>query len=158
MDHRLHAQRLGALVGNLQTLEASIRLCLAQQPGSPARDVFMDDFRDAPVGTVIPESAMSNYDSLGKLIEKFNDMFETSGVKVDHSLVTLRDVLAHGRVFAGPNDIDFRIVKFDKPTAAGARLSYNQLMTAEWFEDNRMRLREAIQTVVGQLNSALLPA
>lgn len=59
MDARVHSELLGRVLGNLQTLEVSIRLCLAQRPGSPARDLFMDDFREAPVGTVIPVSDMS---------------------------------------------------------------------------------------------------
>jgi hypothetical protein len=113
--------------------------------------VYADDFRDAAVGTLIPENDMSSYASLGKLIAKFNDLFRQDGATVDPTLVDLRDVLAHGRVFAGPDDDHFRVVKFDKPVNGSARLTYNQVMTEEWFLDCKRRLREAIGTVVARI-------
>lgn len=151
MDHCAHAEHLGGVLGNLQSLEFSIRLCLAQQPGSPASNMYTDDFRNAAVGSLIPESDMSSYASLGTLIAKFNDLFGRCGATVDPTLVVLRDVLAHGRVFAGPDEDHFRIVKFDKPVNGRARLSYNQVMTEEWFSDCKQRVREAISTVMARI-------
>jgi len=151
MDNRSHAENLGGLLGNLHSLEFAIRLCLSQQPGAPARNLYTDDFRDASVGTVIPDSDMSNFATLGQLIKKFNDVFQQSGSAVDPSLVDLRDVLAHGRVFAGPDDSHFRIVKFEKPSNGSTRISYNQVMTEAWFTESKRRVREAIETVVGRM-------
>lgn len=151
MDNRAHAEHLGGLLGNLHSLDFAIRLCLSQQPGSPARNLYADDFREASVGAIIPDSDMSNYMSLGQLIERFNDLFKRSGSTIDPSLVDLRDVLAHGRVFAGPSDSHFRIVKFDKPIDGNARVSYNQVMTDTWFTDNKRRVREAIAVVMGRI-------
>jgi hypothetical protein len=94
---------------------------------------------------------MSSYASLGQLIKEFNDLFGQSGTTVDPTLVDLRDVLAHGRVFAGPDEAHFRIVKFDKPSNGNARLSYNQVMTEHWFTDGKRRVREAIATVMGRV-------
>jgi hypothetical protein len=151
MEHRTHAEHLGGLLGNLQTLEFSIRLCLSQQPGSPARNLYADDFRNAPVGTLISESGMSSYASLGQLIKEFNENFGQTGATVDPALVNLRDVLAHGRVFAGPDETHYRIVKFDRPVNGSARLAYNQVMTEAWFIEGKRRVREAILTVMGRV-------
>ena len=150
MEHHAHAEHLGGIIGNLQTLEFSIRLCLSQQPGSPARNRYTDDFRNALVDTLVPESDMSSYASLGQLIKRFNEIFGHLGSQIDPTLVDLRDVLAHGRVFAGPDEDHFRIVKFDKPVNGSARLSFNQVMTEDWFMHSKLRVRDAIQTVMGR--------
>jgi hypothetical protein len=113
--------------------------------------MYTDDFRNAPIGTLVQESDMSSYAPLGQLIKKFNDLFEKNGSRVDLTLVDLRDVLAHGRVFAGPDEDHYRIVKFDKPVDGSACLSYNQVMTEDWFMDGKRRVREAIGIVMGQL-------
>jgi len=151
MENRTHAEHLGGLLGNLHSLEFAIRLCLAQQPGSPARGLYADDFREAAVGTEIPDTDMSNFASLGRLIDKFNAVFGHSGSTVDRDLVRLRDVLAHGRVFAGPDDDHFRIIKFEPPKNGMAKVSYNQTMTEEWFASNKRRVREAIETVAHRI-------
>lgn len=151
MDNRVHAENLGGLLGNLHSLEFTIRLCLAQQPGSPACNRYTDDFRNAPVGTQISDSEMSNFATLGQLIKKFNDIFRQSGATVDPSIVDLRDALAHGRVFAGPDDNYFRIIKFEKPVNGKARVSYNQVMTEAWFTESKRRVSEAVTTVAQQI-------
>jgi hypothetical protein len=148
MDSRKHAEHLGGLLGNLHTLEFSIRLCLAQRLGSPARGLYADDFREVTVGTHVPDTDMSNFASFGQLIDKFNTVFGLSGSIDDRELVRLRDVLAHGRVFAGPHDDHFRIIKFEPPSNGLAKVSYNQVMTEEWFTSNKQFVREAIETVV----------
>lgn len=149
MEHNKHAEHLGGLLGNLQTLEIIIRLCLAQQPGSPARNKFMDEVCNAQVGAQIPESDMSNYASLKELIKKFNKVFSNN---IDSSIVDLRDALAHGRVFQGPNDDFFRIVKFEKPVNGSARLSLNQVMNEEWFNESQERVRKAIFIASSQID------
>jgi len=93
---------------------------------------------------------MSSFDSLWQLIKKFNDLPHHTK-SVDPSLVDLRDALAHGRVFAGPDDDHFRIVKFDKPANGSARISYNQVMTEQWFIEGKRRVREAIEIVASEI-------
>lgn len=153
MEHHAHAEHLGGVIGNLQSLEFSIRLCLSQRPDSPVRNAYTDDFRNAPVGTLVAESDMSSYAPLGQLIKKFNELFGSLGSTIDPALVDLRDALAHGRVFAGPDDEHFRIVKFDRPVNGAARLSYNQVMTEDWFLESKRRVRDAIHAVMNRLET-----
>lgn len=155
MDNHAHALHLGGLVGNLQTLEMMIRLALSQQEGSSAKGTFGDDFRDAPIGTRIPLSDMSNYASLRQLIEEFNEKLSPAA-PIDLNLVNLRDALAHGRVSAGPRDNEYRIVKFSKPSKGddSVTVDYSDVMSEAWFVDNKGRVRAAIAIVGETLNDS----
>lgn len=148
MDTQQHAFHLGGLIGNLQSLEIAMRLALAQLPGSVVKDTYGDDFRNAPVGTRVPISNLSSYASLRELINAFNIAF-TPATRLDLSLVTLRDALAHGRVFAGPCEEEFRIVKFAKPSkgALEVAVEYSAVMNEAWFIENKTRVRSAMETV-----------
>lgn len=148
MDNEQHARHLGGLIGNLQSLEIMIRLALAQRTGSPAKDTYGDDFRNAAVGTLVPVSDLSSFASLRELINAFNKEFAPKP-HLDLGLVTLRDALAHGRVFAGPSEEEFRIVKLEKPAkgATEVAVEYSAVMSEEWFKENKARVREAMATV-----------
>ncbi|MEA0625237.1 hypothetical protein EIQ06_02905 [Xanthomonas campestris pv. campestris] len=148
MDKQQHAIHLGGLVGNLQSLEIAIRLALAQLPGSPAKDTYGDDFRNAKVGTLVPVSDLSSFASLRELIKVFNEKLSPNP-PLDLALVTLRDAIAHGRVFAGPDEEEFRVVKFEKPQRGATQVAveYSAVMTEAWFMENKAWVRDAIETV-----------
>lgn len=150
MNQEQHAYHLGGLVGNLQTLEMFIRLALAQREGSPVRNTYGDDFRNAPVGTPIPLSDFSNFHSLNRLIDAFNESFPLC--PLDKDLIKLRDALAHGRVFKGPTEADFRIVKFSKPSKTGVVIEYRAVMDEAWFVHNKEWVASAVKTVGNTFN------
>lgn len=153
MDNHNHATELGELISNLHSLEFIIRLCLAQRPRTVARDSYGDDFREKPVGSIVLESDLTDFASLGQLIARFNKCYGTvESLPIDPALIQLRDAIAHGRVFAGPQDTYMRIIKFDRPKGGEARIAYNEVMSPEWFRDNRLRVCEAINTVVRVYN------
>lgn len=154
MNHEQHALHLGGLVGNLQTLEMLIRLALSQREGSPARNTYGDDFRNAPVGTRIPLSDLSNFHSLNRLIDAFNKAFPNLG-SLDKDLIKLRDALAHGRVFKGPTEDAFRIVKFSKPSdTIEVEIEYSAVMDEAWFVENKAWVTSAVETVGKALNTS----
>lgn len=141
-------------MGNLQTLEMVIRLALAQREGSPARNTYGDDFRNQPVGTRIPLSDLSNFHSLNRLIEAFNREFPSLG-PLDKDLIRLRDALAHGRVFNGPTEQAFRIVKFSKPSnSMEVEIEYSAVMDEGWFIENKAWTASAVATVAKALNTS----
>ncbi|MFA1719913.1 hypothetical protein [Xanthomonas campestris] len=152
MDPDQHAYHLGGLLGNLQTLEMFIRLALAQREGAPVRNTYGDDFRNAPVGTLIPLSDFSNFHSLNQLIDSFNQAFPRS--PLDKDLIKLRDALAHGRVFKGPTEEDFRIVKFSRPSNASVEIEYSAVMDEAWFVENKAWVASAVKTVADTFNGA----
>ena len=91
-----HVLLLGTLVGNFQSLECLLRFYLqalaaktgAAAPGKP--------YCDLTVGEVVSIDEVSNYDTLGKLVQKYNaDVVQRDpALKVDDSVVRTRDLLA----------------------------------------------------------------
>ena len=97
-----HSWELGKLVNNSQSFELFLRVFLAGLAGS-VKIMREGSHADMPrvdiprVGDVVPETALTNYDSLGQLIDKYNDAVEVHR-RIDRELVEIRDALAHGRV------------------------------------------------------------
>lgn len=152
-SHEEHPLALGKIVGNLHSLEMMLRLILAQKPGLDSRDKYIDDFAQAPVGTAVAVTDMTNYAQLRELVKAFNAEFAKSGrAALDNGLVSLRDALAHGRVFKGPSDEHFRIVKFSPVRDGNTTVVYNEVMSPEWFAINNKRVRDAIEIVVAAYN------
>jgi len=65
------------------------------------------------------------------------------------------DALAHGRVFAGPSEEEFRIVKFSKPDKGATEVNvvYSAVMDEAWFNESKARVRTAIETVMAAIRS-----
>jgi hypothetical protein len=146
-----HVLHLGKLVGNLQSLEALLRMYLQsitrKASGSP---VSGKPYWNMSVGDVVPENPFTNYDSLGTLLHKFNIDIEPCdrSLKLDSSVVGIRDLLAHGRVAADAPDLtQMRIVKFDRPSSGAARVAAAALMDEKWFETNIALVRDEIERV-----------
>ncbi len=141
-----HAKHLGELVGSFQSLEFLLRVFLQELP--IARPIGSIDIYAFPVGAEIPENEMTSYDSLSKLIEKFNAEMEKRNLpKIDSALVEVRDALAHGRVSAASMDDNLQLLKFDKPKNGKVRVVFNERLTETWFMSQKKRVYEAIQFV-----------
>ena len=66
-----------------------------------------------PVGTDLPENEFTGYDTLGQLIDKYNDQATRRGLQlVDKTLVEIRDALAHGRVSAAEQNDNLKLLNF----------------------------------------------
>ena len=88
------------------------------------------------VGQYVPENYMTNYDTLGKLIDKYNTYVRTrdTTLQLDTKVADLRDALAHGRVFEPTASPPFRLLKFDKPTNGQVHVTFSASMDAQWFQ------------------------
>ena len=152
MNLNEHARHLGGLLANLQSLELLIRVYLSKQPGARSIGPVGTDIFSHPVGTIVPESDMTSYDSLTQLITKFNLSMEQQGKPIiDTSLIALRDALAHGRISADLADENLRLVKYDKPINGNVRVSFNAQMTEHWFSSNKVRVLEAMALVHAEM-------
>ena len=79
-----HALGLGRLMGNLQSLEATIRIFLSR--AYPSKNYLIKQV------------------TLGPLVEKYNDQLANDEpYSIDQQVVTIRNALAHGLVFAPSN-------------------------------------------------------
>jgi len=111
---------LGKVIGNLHSLELMLRLFLhnvdLERYGSLPPEVSLDDIQ---VGNFVQENYFVNYDSLGDLVKKYNDIVTSRGMselRVDESTIKLRDAFAHGRVLGSQPSPPFTLYKFGKPS------------------------------------------
>ena len=111
---------LGKVIGNLHSLELMLRLFLhnveLKRYGSPPPEVSLDEIK---VGDFIQENYFVNYDSLGDLVNKYNDIITSRGsseLSVDETTVKLRDAFAHGRVLGSQPSPPFKLYKFGRPS------------------------------------------
>jgi hypothetical protein len=150
-----HAKQLGQLLGNFQSLEFILRAFLQALPSArPLGIPHGTDIYVFPVGTELPENELTSFDSLGKLIEKFNAEMSVRGFSgIDPRLVEIRDALAHGRVSSASVDDDLRLLKFDRPVNGKVRVVFNEKMTATWFVTQKKRVYEAILFVAKNTKS-----
>ncbi|MBI3248042.1 MAG: hypothetical protein HYZ50_16175 [Deltaproteobacteria bacterium] len=141
-----HALNLGGLFGNLQSLEFLLRGFLNRLSGArPIGVPYGTDIYSFPVGTELPENDLTSYDSLSLLVAKFNQEMKCRGTpEIDEKIVELRDALVHGRVSAAIQDESLRLLKFDEPKNGTVRITFNEVMTEEWFKEQKGRVYAAI--------------
>src|SRR5262245_65349067 len=109
-----HALGLGRLMGNLQSLEATIRIFLART--DPAKNSII------------------NRDFFGTLVEEYNDQLTIDEpYSIDQQVITIRNALAHGLVFA-PSDMSLPLTLFHN--------GQSYVMTVDWFQ-NQQALAQA---------------
>jgi hypothetical protein len=144
-----HFTHLGGLIGNFQSLEFLLRVYLyknhkEQSTGLP----YGIDFNVLPIGNELPESYLTNFDSLAVLIKKFNFLAQQHGSHtIDLSLVDVRDALAHGRV-STTTEAPMRLLKFSKPRAGKVALTFSALMTDDWFRLRKKEVAAACNIIV----------
>lgn len=145
-----YAQRLGRLVGNLQSLELALRAFLQQLPSARSFGLpYGTDVYAFPVGSEIPENEFTSWDTLGQLLSRFNEeMRRQARPAIEHvGLVALRDALAHGRISAASDGGDLRLLKFSRPNSGRVRITFNQCMTLVWFESQLAMTYAALSVV-----------
>ncbi|WP_090439176.1 hypothetical protein [Duganella sp. CF458] len=150
MTNDNHALNLGKLIVNLHSLELTLRLFLHSRPNArPTGLAYGVNIYAQPVGTALSESDITSYASLRKLINDVNVELTRRGIadQVDPDLNELRDALAHGRVSANIDEDTMRLIKFTRPVNGSVEVSFNTLMSDEWFSEQRRRVYEAMQIV-----------
>ncbi len=144
-----HALWLGTLVANFHSLEFCLRAFLQSLPN--ARPIGLPGGTDLYAfqeGAKVPESEITSYDTLGRLIKKFNDEMTRRGQSgIDDSLVRVRDAIAHGRVSAPKPNARMQLLKFSVPDNGYVEVEFSAQMSKEWFREQCTRVREAILVV-----------
>ena len=155
-----HACHLGGLLGNFQSLEILIRIYLFKLPGArPSGVAHGVDLFEFQVGTMVDESDVTSYYSLGQLMDKFNARAVASGSpQIDRELVKIRDALAHGRVSAVAPSETLRLVKFGPPRQGKVRIEFNETLSVDWLVAQKRRVFQAIETVHAHMPPEQPPA
>lgn len=138
---------IGKIITNIQSLEFVLRLFLYETVGP--KDPLIQ-FGKLSVGDKVPETPITNYDSLNNLIKKVNEQLQILGIndQIDKTLVDLRDSIAHGRAMSSdPNGIS-RLFKFSKPSRGFVEVDTSVDLTQKWLSDQVTHIFGEIQKVI----------
>ncbi len=150
MDLEEYARLLGRIVGNLHSLEFLLRAFLYANAAPPHAPMPTGvSLNTLNVGDAVPLNAFTDYDALGRLIDRYNNAIGAAHPEcvVDPTIVDLRDALAHGRVSSPDPSNDLVLLKFDRPSGSATRVTYAQRLTADWLKDQARRVFAEIEKV-----------
>ena len=156
-EEKDHFERLGRLVANMQSLELALRVFLHNDEiakGLPQPSIIYSEMK---AGDVVKKDAFTNWDTLQKLIAKYNKdkRVIANGLTIDEKLVIIRDAIAHGRVAStGPSITTKRLLKFKHPVGDTVEVEYSALMSREWLNEQMDCFHHAILKVVKAVESA----
>lgn len=160
MDLEEHARLLGRIVGNLQSLEILLRAYLYAMGDPPHAPLPAGKTLDSLlVNDTVGVNALTDFSSLGKLIERYNRCVETTHphLKVDSSIVDLRDAFAHGRVSAPDPTSDLSLVKFDQPSGGTTKVTFSKKLTEQWLSTQASRVLAEIKRVAQAPGAPVVP-
>ena len=91
-------------------------------------------------GDVVPENAITRWDSLTHLIKRYNRAISDEQLAVDDSLVDLRDALTHGRIAASLSEQNFALIKFTRPFAGRVEVGFREELSKDWMNNQINRV------------------
>lgn len=138
VDSHTHALWLGKLLANLLSLELMLRASLHEVESHPHSSLESGvDMNAWRVGQEVPLNALTDFDTLGKLVRRYNAQVakQNRGLVVDKQVVELRDLLVHGRISSPDIDRPFHILKFTQPAADDdfVTVTNSEVMDHAWF-------------------------
>jgi len=135
MDLSEHATMMGKLLVSFQCLEYALRAFLYERRDPPHEPLASGtDLDTMTFGDVLPENAITRWDSLTHLIKRYNRAISDGQLAVDPSLVDLRDALAHGRMAASLSERNLALIKFTRPYAGRVEVGFREELSKEWRE------------------------
>jgi hypothetical protein len=163
-DHSKYLERyallIGKLVVNFQGLELLLRTFLQEQPGTQRPRLPQGEtIFSPPLGSIVDLCPLTDWDTLGMLIDKYNAIAEGKGwPKLDSSLVGIRDALAHGRIAAFEFGKPPHLFKYSKPlkgNSAKVKVTFNETLDEAWFSKQVTAVNAAMQAVYGRLSDSI---
>jgi len=141
MDLSEHATMMGKLLVSFQCLEYALRAFLYERHDPPHEPLAAGtDLDTMAFGDVLPENAITRWDSLTHLIKRYNRAITDGQLKVDPSLVDLRDALTHGRMAASLSERNLALIKFTRPFAGRVEVGFREELSKEWMENQITRV------------------
>jgi hypothetical protein len=138
-----HATGVGKIVGNLQALELVLRLFLGESIGQKL------EFPNLTTEEM-PETFITNFMSLGVIIEKYNAALLQSekSYSIGIDAVKIRDAIAHGRVSSLSPTAPMTLYKFGRADSGTVPIEYSEVLSMEWFNEKRLFLRRQMEKVL----------
>ncbi len=146
-----HCAILGAIVGDLQSLEVRLRsylYLLEVEEDSSKKGPEGLELWKLKKGDTVVQNSFTNFDTLGTLIRKYNNCVQAEE-KVGPEILAIRDLLAHGRTSSPQPTLDLRIFKFSKePNGNGeVQVTHAEDMTPEWLAQKKDEVLAAMKKV-----------
>jgi len=147
-----HVQWMGTLIVNLQSLEFALRGFLYNDEKQWKNDGGPSFLDGIVKGQVLDENACTNFDTLGKLIDKYNSKVQSKSLdlRVDPAIARMRDALAHGRIagVSPSTNEPLRLVKYDKPKKGFMCVTDYHVLTKQWFDEKGELIAKSIENVL----------
>jgi len=144
MNQDDHIKGLGLLVSYFHALEFTLRAVLKNDE---KKALDKTNYSALKAGETVPEDPMSNYDSMGNLILKYNKIAPKE-LRIEDKLVAIRDAIAHGRIFSDSPNLPMRLFKFEKPKNGVATVIFAATLDRKWFSEISGHLYREIQKVM----------
>jgi len=155
MDLSEHTLMMGRLLVSFQCLEYALRSFLYERCDPPHEPLASGmDLNTMSFGDVVPENAITRWDSLTQLIKRYNRAVRDMQWTVDPGLVDLRDALAHGRMAASVVEGHFALVKFTRPYGGRVEVGFREKLSREWLENQVKRVLAECEKVVRAAGSS----
>jgi len=132
MTPNQHISLLGGIMTNLHYLEFKLRRFLLNAQKIDTTELW-DEWHGLKLGAVVPANRLTDYSSLGKLIEDYNKLVPAEH-QVALAVVDLRDALAHGRVTT-LGSFPMKLVKFSKVVGGKVTVEFAQTLGTEWMHE-----------------------
>lgn len=147
---------LGTLLTNLHVLEYAIRGRLSyEDPAVDGELAANMQVSQVQVGDVVRANSLTSYESLGELIARYNrTLAAIDDVRVDPTVVSLRDVLAHGRLLPLERESSLRLIKFGRSDGAQTVVEFAQTLSHAWFREQITRLEAEVDKVLESMRRA----
>lgn len=142
----LYALTLGKLMGNIASLELSLRMALyrSQTPAKPGERVMVS-LTEVTQGSLLPENWITSWHTLKQLLEEYNRRNPQAPVPRD--IVDIRDAFAHGRVLTADPLKPLTLVRFSQPKDGQVRVERVHTLTIDWMNQQIHHVRDVVNAV-----------
>lgn len=149
-----YALALGKLVGNLSSLEFTVRVALyyLETPADQRAPTFR--LADVAVGDTVPETSVTRWAYLSGLVAEFNRYHcdDRPELVLDEGIVDLRNAFAHGLISVEDLASPLILVKFGSANGGRVPVVAKYTLTEEWMADQIRRVHHAIEAAQRRLD------
>jgi hypothetical protein len=138
----------GGLLTNLQALETALRYFLLRRSRQDPQFPKVGD-------TAASETYLTNYMSLGYLIDEYNKDLGDSEKKfeVAKTVVDIRDAFAHGRLLTALKQPPYRLWKFGTASDHRVPIEFCKELTSEWLREKSDMIYTEKEKVISCFNA-----
>lgn len=142
---------MGKLKSNLISLETFLRFYILKKEGD---DKNFIEPSCANVGDLVKINAFTNYDTLNELIDRYN-RYQSISEKIDsQTIISIRDLLAHGRAYSLKEGSPLIIIKYERENQQNkgfVKMTHKEILDTKWFNDANTIIHNLLQKIAKEL-------